>query len=59
MPKERPLVVRHRAERWVDFVDQDTNKVLLSVQMPEKGFSTSDVERFREHLLKLAKDRPS
>jgi hypothetical protein len=60
--KQRQLVLRRRAtggHDWVDLVDQDTNRVMLSVQMPAGGLSMDDIERFREHLLKLAKDRPS
>lgn len=45
--------MRHRADRWIDWVDQDSDKVVFSVQLPEGGLSVADVDRFREHLLKL------
>jgi hypothetical protein len=57
--KERPLVVRERSDGWIDLVEQDTGRAILSVKPPEGGFTVEEVERFRTHLLQLVAEKPS
>jgi len=55
--QSRHMVLRPRADRWFDWVDQDTGEVLWSFQAPEGGFTVYDLERFRDHVLNVLEER--